>query len=152
MFVEMGGKTSRLAVRFLEAIDGEAAYAGFSAASADCFVAADKTQILAIMEAAFGDLDKFNARVKSMFRTGLVKQQGQFRDAARAACAASAEHPVKSMSSTCASQAQPKSEAAEAEPAGLDVAMEAYSGNDAENPHGVTVNVHLSSELLPGEI
>ena len=111
--MEMGGKTSSLEVRFLEAIDGEAAYAGFSAESADCFVAADKTRILAIMEAAFGDLDKFNTRVKSVFRKGLLKQPCQFGNAAPAACAASAEHPAKSVASTGASRAEPESEVEE---------------------------------------
>lgn len=62
-FVQMGGKSDRVALRPLGGFSG---FARFDAAKANCFLPKDKHKLLAVIEAGFGDLRSFNVAVRKM--------------------------------------------------------------------------------------
>ena len=69
-FVHMGGDLGDIEVLEAHAPGGELAvaeaFANFDAANANCFDPKDKAHMLRVIEAAFGDMQSFNASIRPL--------------------------------------------------------------------------------------
>ena len=93
-FVQMGGKRDNMPVMPLD--DDDATLAGlarFDAGKAQCFVAADRQKLLAVIEAAFGTFGPFNAIVREIFK-GTI-QAAAPKDTSTAAAASDAQFSLR---------------------------------------------------------
>ena len=68
VFLQMGGSLERVTALALPGKEVQRELATFDAAKAECFKQEDRERLLSIVEAAFGDFDSFNARVRAIFK------------------------------------------------------------------------------------
>ena len=64
-FMHMGGAQEKLELKMIGDVDA-GAFTTFDADKAKCFNKADREKLLAVVEAAFGDIERFNQAVRKM--------------------------------------------------------------------------------------
>ena len=68
VFLQMGGELERVSALALPGKEVQHELATFDAAAAQCFKQEDRERLLGIVEAAFGDFNAFNVKVRSIFK------------------------------------------------------------------------------------